>query len=251
MKKLAEFLCALRFLTTFPLGKPGKWDKGEFSRSILWYPVVGILIGLTVATAYGLLNLLFPSSLCALLAVAGWTIVTGGLHLDGVSDCADGFFYAGTQEARLKIMKDVHHGTYGLLALFFTLMLKAAAISSLTVKQAFYVLPLAAALGRLGVLIQLRLPLLSNNGLAASLKSALPRHAFLKAAIIPVILALVGLLTGIILFLVAAVSWYLIGKFALKHVGGVNGDVLGLTIEWTELLILLAFSAMTSFVGAP
>ena len=251
MKKLAEFLCALRFLTTFPLGKPGKWDEGEFSRSILWYPVVGIIIGLTVAAAYGLLSLLFPPVICSLLAVVIWTVVTGGLHLDGVSDCADGFFYAGSQEARLKIMKDVHHGTYGLLALFFTLMLKAAAIADLTVTQAFYVLPLAAALGRLGVLAQLRLPLLSKTGLAATLKSALPKNAFFYAAIVPSILALAGLLTGIILFIIGAIGWLLIGRFAMKHVNGINGDVLGLTIEWSELLVLLAFSAMKTIGGMP
>lgn len=249
MKIIYEFLDALRFLTTLPLSSSGRWKSGDFSRSARWFPLTGALIGLLTAAFYGIIRQLLPANLSGILSAAIWCLLTGGLHLDGVSDCADGFFYSGSREARIKILKDVHHGTYGVLALTFTILVKAAAISCLSVTQAFYVIPLAAALGRLGNLWLLRLPLISGNGLAAALKSSFSKNTFLFAAIVPLVMALAGLLTGMILFAASVLIWILIGKFAVSRIGGINGDVLGLNVEWTETALLLVFCVMKSFTG--
>ncbi len=240
MKFFSPFFEALGFITNFPIPKTGHSQPDSFGRAMIWHPVAGMLVGLLTAFLFWLAAALFPSPIPAVLTVIAWILLTGALHWDGFSDTCDGFFYAGDPEKRLRIMKDIQHGTFSQLGVLCLILLKVAAIGNLGPKQVFYLFPLIAALARLGTVFLLQLPVVNPNGLAAGMKASLPKYALLLSSIAPFFLALFGLATGMVLMATAALCWFLIGRLALYKIGGITGDVLGFSIEVTETILLIA-----------
>ena len=128
MKKI---LYALRFMTVIPIPYKQDEDMTAVARSLAWFPLVGALIG-TVLWGTARLFLLFLSPLTsAFLVTASSLILTGGLHLDGLSDLADGLGGGTDRERRLEIMKDSRIGAFGALALIVFLILKGLFFSEL------------------------------------------------------------------------------------------------------------------------
>lgn len=230
---------AFSFLTTLPIPHPAIWSEGDSGKSAVWYPLVGAVIGLIIAGFYWLSGAIFPNNIAAVLAMILWIVLTGGLHLDGLSDCCDGFFYSGTPEKRLQIMKDSHHGTFAVLGAVLMLLLKTVCISDLPAKECLLIFPLAAALGRLGILIIIRLPLANPNGMAASLKKSIPSSALWAGMIIPIGFAVSLRLVGFLSIFSAMLIYFFISRLAKNKIGGINGDVLGMTVEITEITVLL------------
>lgn len=236
---LKSLRIAFNFLTTFPIAYPADSGEKEYGNAAAFYPFVGLVIGLLAAGFSWLCGKIFPPSITAVLTVGLWVILTGGLHLDGLSDCCDGFFYAGAPEKRLQIMKDPHHGTYAVLGVCLTLILKTFAVMELAANGELLAFPLAAVLGRFGILVLLRQPLANPNGMAAALKQAVPGSALWIGSLIPVLLALLSLPTGLPMLAAAGILYFLIGRLASCRINGINGDVLGMTVELTEVIVLL------------
>ena len=86
-RHVQALLLAVQFLTTLPTPARGDSSARLQGLSLLWYPAVGLLLGLLLTLA--LVALPVPFYLQALVAVVLWVLLTGGLHLDGVADCAD------------------------------------------------------------------------------------------------------------------------------------------------------------------
>lgn len=151
MKGLLE---AVSFLTIFPVpgsgGKPGP-------RSLPWLPAVGLLLGGLWGGFDILLGFLVGPALRAALGVLFLVALTGGLHLDGLADTADGIFSRRGREEALRIMRDSRIGTWGVLALFSVLGLKTLALMDLPEQGRFPALVLVPAYGRLSMLVGLRL----------------------------------------------------------------------------------------------
>ena len=107
---------ALGFLTTLPTPAVD-YDPDAFSRAGGYFPWVGLLLGVILAAVYLLLDLIFPSPIVAVLAVALWALLTGGLHLDGLADCCDGSLAPVSPQRRLEIMRDPRVGAFGAIGL--------------------------------------------------------------------------------------------------------------------------------------
>jgi len=241
---LKSFLSAIGFLTILPAPQEKEWDPALYGRAGAWYPAVGAILGLLIGLFFALVSRFIPASVAAALTVIGWVVLSGGLHWDGLSDCCDGFFYAGTPEKRLAIMKDVNHGTFAVMGIVLTLLLKFSGIMALDPGKSIILFPLIAALSRWSILWMLRQPVISPNGMASSLKENLPRSACWLAAILPLALIILTKWTGVCLLALAAVINLLIGLMARRKVGGINGDVLGLTVEVTEALLVAAAAGL-------
>ncbi len=239
---------AFGFISILPVPQKKEWSDTDFGYAAIFYPLVGAVIGFLAAFGYDVLTRLtgFSWEVCALCALLIWVVLSGGLHLDGLADCMDGFLWSGDdKEKRLAIMKDATHGTYAVLGLFFTLALKWSVIYDTPALYRPLWFAFIGSAARLGMLTLIRIPSISPNGLAAMLQKHCPKNVTLLALPVPlVLLTAYTLLTAdyprvIAAVILTAIIPWVWGNIAKKKLGGINGDVLGACIELTELALLI------------
>ncbi|MBE3036438.1 MAG: adenosylcobinamide-GDP ribazoletransferase, partial [Candidatus Atribacteria bacterium] len=120
-----KFLNALGFLTIIKIPQRFYLKDGEFSRTLPYFPVVGLVVGLISCLFFTAASFVFPLILIVILLVGLEIIITGGLHMDGIADMFDGRFSGEKDKTRiLEIMKKGDTGTFGVLILIFTIILK-------------------------------------------------------------------------------------------------------------------------------
>jgi adenosylcobinamide-GDP ribazoletransferase len=230
---------ALAFLTVLPIaardGAPGE----RLGRAV--FPAVGLLLGLAAWVTLWLGSLLAGPLLGAVAALATLALLTGGLHLDGFADCADGLLVPGSRERRLEIMRDPRLGAFGVIALVLLLLADAAVLQRLGVHAALPALVAAGAFSRLAMLaVLVALPYVRPDGLGRAAAGRGLRD-----------LALGALLAAPALFLdwphaalgvgLAAVVAAAVAALARNRIGGATGDVYGAVSEIAQLAVLLAF----------
>ena len=237
MRRWAEFVGAITLLTRLPVGRLA--PRHPPPADTVWaYPLVGLLVGLPMAAILAVcLAIGLPQPLAALLALATGALLTGGLHEDGLADTADGLGGGRSVERKLAIMRDSRIGSYGALALVFSVLLRATALA--LSPHPVRALVIAAILARGAMLLPvLLLRPARTDGLAAMLATA--GHARLAAA-----LAL-GAMAGA--FAPAALTGGVIAGLAVtalvrRHIGGYTGDTLGAAEQVAECAILSALAA--------
>ncbi len=263
---MKQLKLALSFLTVIPMRITWALQPGDLGRAAAWFPLVGLLIGALLAAAWWGFMYLFPSLLTAVLVVALWAGLTGGLHLDGLADCCDGLLAAVAPERRLEIMKDPRLGTFGGAGLILHLLIKISAVAVLPASAALFaathsttgralsasfvtvfvtVLPLllAPALARWLILLVARQPMARSGGLGADFVTGLTWRAFLFAVLVPLGLVIAGGLRGLLAAAAAHLAVWGVVRLARARLGGVTGDVLGMTVELSEAVVLLVFAA--------
>lgn len=235
-------LIALQFLTVLPIRIDGAPDAKATGRSLLFYPLVGLLIGALLAGAAWVLGDA-PPLLGAAVLLAAWVAVTGALHLDGLADSADAWVGGhGDRDKTLAIMKDPRSGPMAVVALVLVLLLKFAALAQLLEHGAWVLIAMVPVLGRT-VLVSLFLttPYVRSQGLGSTLASHLPRKACTLAVIFTLlaVIAFFGPETWWLLAVVAGVLFTL-RQLMLWRIGGTTGDTAGALVEITETVVLLA-----------
>jgi adenosylcobinamide-GDP ribazoletransferase len=234
---------ALSFLTTLPVRAPDM-PPGSLGRAAPWFPVVGVLLGALLTAAWWGLGWVFSPVLGAVLLVASWAALTGGLHLDGLADCGDGLLAAVPPERRLEIMKDPRLGTFGGLSLLLFLLLKVFAVAELPGGAGgACALLLAPALARWLLIIVARQPSARPGGLGAAFSQGLTPASLAVAAVVPAVVAVLGGWRALAAVLAALLVILVIIRVARARLGGITGDVLGLAVELSELAVLLTFAA--------
>ena len=233
---------AFGLLTTLPFKLPDDWSVGDSGRASVWYPFVGLVIGVLTWLVWKGAMLIFPPLVSGVIALGIWVALTGGLHLDGLADCCDGLFVSAPVERRLEIMKDPHIGAFGVIGLVLVLSLKAATLASLTADSSFSIL-LAASLARWCILPAGLLPLARPSGMGADFASGF-QHSFLFwSALIPLAIAVILSIHGMLSIFVGLFATALVLWLAKSRIGGMTGDVFGMVVEIVEASVLLAFVA--------
>ena len=155
---LQLFWSTVSFLTILPVPASNKiLPQEEFSKGILFYTLIGLLVGLIDYICYGAMVFFFKMPLIgAVFAVLSETIVTGGFHLDGLADTCDGFFSARKKEKMLEIMKDSRVGTNGALALLFDIVLKVVFLVSMAENEGYLAVLLAPVSGKMATPILMK-----------------------------------------------------------------------------------------------
>ena len=173
---MRDLLGAVSFLTRVPTGT-GARPAEELARFVPWFPVVGAGVGLAVAGVYaGALQLLPPLPAAAVAVVAG-VCLTGAFHEDGLGDTADAFAGGWDRDSTLRILQDPRLGTFGVLAVAASLLLRVAAVAALAPAAALAALPAAHALSRAGAVATMAaLPVASGTGLGATSTRSLSRR---------------------------------------------------------------------------
>jgi adenosylcobinamide-GDP ribazoletransferase len=237
-----NFLQALSFLTILPVGQTLPTEGKVMARSMAFYPLVGLVIGLLLALGHYLLLFLFPKPLVLWLIIGLLTLLTGGLHLDGLADTIDGLACGGTKEKILEVMRDSRIGAFGVISLILFLGAKYLALGQISNPSVPYSLILMAVMGRNSmVLVCYRSPYArSDGGLAKPFSENLRvcEMAFASASALGIAFLLIGV-KGIAVFLGIGLFSFGYRLFFMKKLGGVTGDILGAANEMAELLCLI------------
>jgi len=255
-RQLNSFLGAVVFLTRIPVGGFYQFQREDLSHSVIYFPVVGMLVGLISGIVLITSHHFLPTSIAVLLCMVAMVAITGGMHEDGLADAADGLFGGGNSAGYLEIMKDSRLGTFGALALWFSLTAKLLLLSALVTWSAwlaFAALVVANALGR-GACVALLYfyPYVRVEGSKAKLfGNRLTRRELLQALAIALVLAFVILTRPAVLCVFAATLFpSLAGMYFSRKIGGVTGDCLGAANQIVELASYLALTAQREFTNA-
>ncbi|MBI4964627.1 MAG: adenosylcobinamide-GDP ribazoletransferase [Desulfomonile tiedjei] len=234
---LRAFEIALAFLTIFKTRTAPVPDMAEVGKSAWAFPLAGAVIGILLVAAHVIAAGHLPSVIAAILIVALWVVLTGGLHLDGWTDCWDALAASVSPERRFEILKDSRLGAFSALALVLLLALKAAALaqSDLPLLMLF----LSPVISRSMMVAVGYGSRHRGQGMAALFLSGLDIRSVRWTCVIGFAPALLAGWKGIIAVAAAyfAALWF--RGFAEKRLGSVNGDVLGAICELSEVVVLL------------
>jgi len=233
---------ALTFLTKLPWPWRGPADEAALARSLVWFPWVGALLGLGFWLAWAGLQKILPAPAAAALLLALTVWVTGGLHLDGLADTADGLGGGRTPAESLRIMKDSRVGAFGAISLILALILKFSLFLSLATQtggtKALLLYPVVSRWSMV-LLAYLSPYARPEGGLGQAMTLGVSRRVLTGAGLSAGALAFLILgAPGLVLFgAAAALVW--LGSLYFKHrLGGITGDVLGATNEVMEIVVL-------------
>lgn len=250
---VAAFLSAVQFLTVVPVRLKVKPGDAQLGRSLLFYPLVGALLGgwlaLIAALCAGL-----PPPVTAALLLAALSLASGGLHLDGLADSCDALAGGGDRARALAIMRDPRCGALGAAAVVVILIAKFAAFAALAPAAAGAAIAFTAACAasRATVIALYATTDYVRAAGAGSVRAAhLPRAAglaVLAATAIAIAAACAvsqpGLGGGAILLATAAAAFTVCRQLMVARIGGATGDTTGATVEVVETAMLLAAAAV-------
>ncbi len=241
MKHLTDFALAWRLLTVIPL----PFIPVDYNRpagfGAAYYPLVGLVLGMLLAGADGLLSAWLPAGLAAALLLALWAGLTGLLHLDGFMDCCDGLLPPREAGRRLEIMKDSRVGSFGVAGAILLLLLKFNALLALSWPLRGPALVVTPVLARWGMTWAMAYyPLARREGAGVYFVAGLGWPQVVLASLIAVAVALVFVgWWGLLLLGLAWLAMTLIALFAVARINGLTGDVYGAIGEVTETVLLM------------
>lgn len=264
---MKDFLCAIKFLTIFPIDPRNKIIPLNMGLTMVWFPAVGLLIGVILVAIHFLLIKWFPSSVADVLILVVYIVMTGGLHLDGLADSCDGLCGGLDKEKRLEIMRQSTIGTFGALGLICTLGIKYICLRSLVYEEAAWTNP--SLCSRAGLFVSAGSFWLSQKGMALLLMPAIGRwtqvlaaalsayarkeegvgkvfidNVRLRHAIYSALFPLVPLwffcrINGLMIFAIVIFVALLIIQYIKGKIGGMTGDTLGAVNEISEVVFIL------------
>jgi len=240
---IKDFALAWRLLTVIPLPFVREDIERAAGRSVGYYPLVGLGLGLLLVGAYWLLHFLLPTNLTAALLLTLWAGLTGLLHLDGLMDSCDGLLPPRSPARRLEIMKDSRVGAFGVVGAILLLLLKYNTLLALPAPSTIPALIVIPSLARSAMTWQMaRYPLARREGLSVFFGQGLGQAQLLLAGLVAAATAwlALGWLVGSVLLLLTWLGATLLARFALARLGGLTGDIYGATCEVIEVVLLMA-----------
>ncbi len=241
---LKPFYIAIQLMTRIPVPQSMSNESRDQGRAVLYFPFVGLLIGTILCGLQWILQHQ-EHILGAVIILIVWVGITGGLHLDGLGDSADGWLGGhGDRGKTLAIMKDPRSGVAAIVIIVLLLLTKFVAISLVLGKQDYWPLLLAPMLGRVAVLPLFITTIYARpGGMGETMQQYTPRIAGWLLTIAGIVFvvylcrwqALVVLL--VVLFVAAFLRWLM-----KRHLGGITGDTTGAYIELIEASALIGFA---------
>ena len=249
---MRKILYAFRFLTIIPI--PWKQDENltEVARSTIFFPLIGLIIGGFLALLEFLLRDKLSPMATSGLILSMWVIVTGGLHLDGLSDVSDGLGGRSREES-LRIMKDSNIGAFGAISLILILVLKLIFINEIITisnnNHLLYPLVLAPAWGRLMELIVIRLFKTGREGgMGSFFKNEMREREWIAPLVLTLSLTIYLLsIYSLLIILPLLLTTLTFATYLSRKFGGLTGDGYGAVCEISELLFLIIFSLARAF----
>lgn len=239
MKILESIVVAFQFLTRLYLPINVEWDMANLRRSLMWFGLVGAFIGVILAGAMTLFNRfdLIPA-VSAIIILLIWIFITGGMHIDGISDMADGFFSMRDKEKTLEIMKDSHVGAFGVITIVFLLLIKFEMLKEfIIIEKNVWLLILPPTIARIAAGLVLSFyETTKKSGLGYTFHSSNPRIFWAIGFIVTLIISSILNIKSLIFIGIAILASNLMALWAKKKIGGLNGDIYGAIVETVEVI---------------
>ena len=249
--QIKRFLLTLGFMTRIPVNVDlGEVKDEDMHKGFLYYPVVGLIIGLCDMAVYLLVVQILPEIFGIIFALLTNFCITGAFHLDGLCDTADGIYSARTRERMLEIMKDSRIGTNGAIAMCFDILLKLSGLVSCDMKWLMILMmPVAGKMVQGAIVYKAIYPREKGIGI------------YVGTVDLPTV---IGTMIFGLIFMGIAYSWWGLLMFAVLFgfawlfrvyitgkIGGITGDVMGAGSELSEVLLLLLVLVISRFAGFP
>ncbi|MCL0073300.1 adenosylcobinamide-GDP ribazoletransferase [Dehalococcoidia bacterium] len=239
-------LAAIRFLTIIPIPSPREVRPDEIGRSMGYYPVVGIIIGLILAGLSWLLSLILPSAVVNVLLIVCLVVISGALHLDGFVDTCDGIAGHKTPQERWEIMRDSRVGAFGVVGICCLLLVKYISLNSLPEPLLMSTLVLMPVISRWTMVYAgFAYPAAQPSGLGKSFKQkanwqmlTLATLVTLAATVVLAQLAGLAIMAGIWVIVIA------MGTYFKRKFSGLTGDTYGAINEVAEVWVLILVSLL-------
>ena len=243
------FYFALRFLTALPLAHV-EVKPGETGRAAVFFPLVGLLLGLCLAALDLALRWVWPAPVANAGLVIASVLLTGGLHLDGLMDSCDGLFGRRDPARRLEIMRDSRVGSFGVLGAACALLLLYAGLGELREPWRFAGLALMGTLSRWAMVLAIwGFPYARAEGLGRSFKDGVGAPHVAAASVLALTMAAACVYAGLpplvggAAVVGAAMAAAAVGAFVCTRIPGLTGDSYGAINQIAELAVLLILAA--------
>ncbi len=240
---LRSFYIALSFLTRIPAPIKGEVTQYQIGQSIIFYPVVGALMGgsfFLLSEFILFFSTDFSSDVLAAIILTVWVLMTGGLHLDGLADSADAWIGGlNDRDRTLEIMKDPYCGPIAVASIVLVLLLKWVALSQLlkTGNSAFLiVVPMISR--SVIIVLFMTTTYVRDSGLGSAFLEYLPEEKFLWAALLICGLFYIIFASVLSMLMIVLVVVFL-RIMMINRIGGMTGDTLGATVEIAEAVALV------------
>ena len=256
MSHKLRFLAALKFLTIMPLPLRREATPEELGRSLVYFPVVGIIIGLVLAGLGWGLGLILPPAVVKVLLIVCLVVISGALHLDGLADTCDGIAGHKTVEARWQVMHDSRVGGFGIVGVCLLLLVKYILLNNVPQSFLMVALVLMPVISRWAMVYALvAYPYARQSGLGKVFKQGANWRGFGIATLITltVVMGLTGLVNNAYSYLAGLAimggTWVIIAATAAyfkRKFAGLTGDTYGAINEIAEVCVLILVCLLAS-----
>lgn len=236
------FLVALSFLTRIPVPEASNFDARSLSKSTIFFPIVGGIIGAINAGLYLVLQPFLPMPVLAVFIVAIPIFMSGGIHFDGLLDSCDGLFSGRSRERSLEIMRDSRVGSMGVIAGILNVMLRYSVLIELPGDMLPMLLITQGVIGRwvMSMALSFFPYARKEGGLGQGFSEGKKIiYVIFSSGFALLITVLINGLAGIYIALIVAGLALLIAIWVMRKIGGLTGDVYGALNEAAENIFML------------
>jgi len=247
-----RFWIAWQFLTIIPFPRRREYGAEDLGKSISFFPVVGLFLGLVLFGLDYLLGLFLPSILTNVLLVIVLVILTGALHLDGFIDTCDGLSVKSSISDKLKVISDSRVGGFGVVGGCCLILAKFASLVALPQELRASALILMPMMSRWGMVYAISFfPLAKKEGMGWAIKQKANWKGMVVATVFSLIVALVLLKWwGAVLMAVLGLILFGFAKYLCSRFGGLTGDAYGAINEFAEVVVLILMLLIGELGGA-
>jgi len=209
---------------------------------LFWLPLGGLVLGTLSILLY---RTLFPLEWVAgVVAAVAYMMLYGFLHTEAIMDVADALYAKHAGKDAFEVIKESTVGAMGVLWAVALMIVKISAIVLLLSYEAYGLFLSALIVSRLGLLL-LFFTQNFRSSFITTMQQGFSKHYFAGSLLL---FGAVGIrLLGwhfIIMLAVGMAFAYFLATFLAKKLGFINGDVLGTTLESTEIILMLLGGAL-------
>jgi adenosylcobinamide-GDP ribazoletransferase len=238
VRLLRELLAAVQFLTRFPVPSY-KFEPDMVMSSAKLYPLVGALVGLGAVGLDRLLRGHLPASVVAVAVLLYFGVLTGGMHEDGLADTFDGLGAGGTRKRMLEIMRDSRIGSFGTMAIIFSVLVRWALLTAIgPAKFGIYVLTAQVLCRWTALPLAAFMPSARTDGLGEKLARKVSIAALTGGTVLAMAIVGFSLRWQAVAPVAAVVAVIVLSGWVYRaKLGGITGDCFGATNQMAEIAV--------------